>query len=182
MTKHDKQLLGWLKTGLSKVHDGLEAGVSRAQTVAQKLNEKIEQNPKAKEAKSRMTDFGDRQVEKLKDIQIGHTRLGDLPNAAQRLTERQIYKMLHRLYEIDPNGQWAAFAPPPDQLPVFSAFETLGLPYGAPYEDVKKAYRQLMRAWHPDKHASSPQQEKASTQKAQEITAAYELITQHYGK
>ena len=83
---------------------------------------------------------------------------------------------------IDPGFNWEAYLPNPADMPIFEAFNCLGVPYGAPWDDVKKAYRKLMRQWHPDKHGESPEAEQRATQKTQEITAAYELIAQHYGK
>ncbi len=41
---------------------------------------------------------------------------------------------------------------------------------------MRKSYRTLMRKYHPDRHASSPEKQKAATELAQKLTQAYALI------
>jgi len=52
-------------------------------------------------------------------------------------------------------------------------YEILGVRAGAPMEDVKHAYRALMREHHPDKHAGDPVKQKAASARAATITTAY---------
>ena len=73
----------------------------------------------------------------------------------------------------------AAFRPgrkpaPPDELRL--AYAALEVPYGADFATVRKSYRALMRKYHPDRHAGSPDKQKAATELAQKLTLAYELI------
>lgn len=179
----DKQaIFEWLQHGAATVQKGLEKGYQKSQEVKDTINAKIDANPKTKSIRDNVTNFAHDKTEKLLDMRIKGTRVGDLPNAAQRLTERQLYKILLKMREVDPDFAWNQYFPNPDDMPVFGAFECLGLPYGAPFEEVKKTYRRLMREYHPDKHAGSPEAEKMATKKTQEITAAYKLICQHYGK
>lgn len=179
----DKQaIFEWLQKGAATVQRGLEKGYEQSQKVTATINAKIDSNPKAKSIKDNVSQFAHEKTEKLLDMRINGTRVGDLPNAAQRLTERQLYKLFLKVREVDPDFQWNQYFPNPDEMPVFGAFEALGLPYGTPFEEVKKTYRRLMREYHPDRHSDSPEAEQMATQKTQEITAAYELICQHYGK
>ena len=177
--KFDKAaLFEWLQTGAEKIQRGVEAGVRRGQRLSEGLHAKIDAHPRARAARDFILEKG----EKLRDVRIGHTRIGDIPNAAHRLTERQLFKLIDKMRSADPGFNWDAYLPNPADMPIFEAFHCLELPYGAPHDEVKKAYRKLMREWHPDKHGESPEAERIATQKTQEITAAYELIQQHYGK
>jgi DnaJ-domain-containing protein 1 len=169
----------WIERNADRIETTIEKSVRTVQSAAKKVNQKIDSNPTTKKVKDKVVEVGGKQFEKIKDVRIGKTRIGDVPNAAQRLTERQVYKLISKLCESNPDFEWKQFLPDPNRFPVFDAFEVLGLPYGTPFEEVKKSYRMQMREWHPDKHANDPEQEKLATQKTQELTVAYETICKH---
>ena len=50
---------------------------------------------------------------------------------------------------------------------------------GADLETIKRAYRRLMRKYHPDKHANDPAKHKAATELAQSLTRAYMELKKH---
>lgn len=50
---------------------------------------------------------------------------------------------------------------------------------GADLETIKRAYRRLMRKYHPDKHAGDPAKYKAATELAQSLTRAYMELKKH---
>lgn len=54
-------------------------------------------------------------------------------------------------------------------------YEVLGVPRSASKEQIKAAYRELARKYHPDNYADSPLAENA-TRKMQEINEAYDAI------
>lgn len=56
---------------------------------------------------------------------------------------------------------------------VVQYYARLELTYGAPWDEVKISYRRLMRRYHPDMHAHSPEKLKAATEVAQALTQAY---------
>ncbi|HXU70337.1 MAG TPA: J domain-containing protein [Polyangia bacterium] len=58
-------------------------------------------------------------------------------------------------------------------------YSQLEVPYGAPFEDVKKSFRRLMRKYHPDLHAGNPQKQKTATQLTMSLTQAYNELEQH---
>ena len=58
-------------------------------------------------------------------------------------------------------------------------YKTLNLPYGSDFATVKKAYRTLMRKYHPDLHASSPKKQKAATELSMRVTSAYNGLEAH---
>ena len=176
------KVLDWLQKGAKTLKTGLEKGVEKTREASRFVNRKIDESPRASAAREVIRQFAKAQSERLGDVRIHGMRVGDIPHVLQKLSERQFVKMILRIRQVDPDFNWDAFMPDPAEMPIFSAFETLGLPYGTPFEEVKKKYRLLMREYHPDKHSESEESERMATEKTQKITAAYELICEHYGK
>jgi DnaJ-domain-containing protein 1 len=56
------------------------------------------------------------------------------------------------------------------------AYAALEVPPGSDFETVRKAYRRLMRKYHPDLHGGSPEAQRAATDLTQRLTEAYKLI------
>jgi DnaJ-domain-containing protein 1 len=61
-------------------------------------------------------------------------------------------------------------------------YRVLDLEVGADMARIKTAYRQLMRKYHPDMHASSPQKQKAATELSMRVTTAYNGLVSHFEK
>ena len=61
-------------------------------------------------------------------------------------------------------------------------YKTLDLPYGADFDQVKAAYRKLMRKYHPDLHGQTPQKQKAATELTMQVTQAYNELEAHLTK
>lgn len=68
----------------------------------------------------------------------------------------------------------ARVASPDDELR--RAYAALEVPYGADFATVRRSYRALMRKYHPDRHAGSPEKQKSATELAQKLTLAYKAI------
>ncbi len=58
-------------------------------------------------------------------------------------------------------------------------YETLNLSYGADFAEVKKAFRALMRKYHPDMHVGSPSKQKAASELTKQLTGAYNALENH---
>jgi DnaJ-domain-containing protein 1 len=56
------------------------------------------------------------------------------------------------------------------------AYAALEVPPGSDWETIRKAYRRLMRKYHPDLHSGSPEAQRAATDLAQRLTEAYKLL------
>ncbi len=54
-------------------------------------------------------------------------------------------------------------------------YEVLGVPHGASEDEIKKAYRELVRKYHPDKYVDNPLADLAQ-EKMKEINEAYDTI------
>jgi len=59
------------------------------------------------------------------------------------------------------------------------AYAALEVPFGSDFATVRKSYRMLMRKYHPDRHAGSPEKQKTATELAQKLSQAYQRIEQH---
>jgi DnaJ-domain-containing protein 1 len=56
------------------------------------------------------------------------------------------------------------------------AYAALEVPPGSDFETIRKAYRRLMRKYHPDLHRGSPEAQRAATDLAQRLTESYKLL------
>lgn len=84
-------------------------------------------------------------------------------------------------YSFDETGQFRpkkAGPSPKDGVPeaLRKDFEELGLPLGAGPEECKRAYKQLLKIHHPDRHAGHPGNMKKATEKSVRINASYQRI------
>ncbi len=61
-------------------------------------------------------------------------------------------------------------------------YRVLDLQVGADMAQIKTSYRQMMRKYHPDMHASSPQKQKAATELSMRVTTAYNGLVTHFEK
>lgn len=65
---------------------------------------------------------------------------------------------------------------------VLEWYRVLDLQIGADMAQIKTAYRQLMRKYHPDMHAGNPQKQKAATELSMRVTTAYNGLVAHFEK
>jgi hypothetical protein len=76
----------------------------------------------------------------------------------------------------------ARAAAPAGRTELHRAYAALEVPAGSDFETVRKAYRNLMRKYHPDRHAQSAEKQKAATELAQRLTEAYKVLERHLRK
>jgi len=76
-------------------------------------------------------------------------------------------------------------APPrsrsPEEQQLQQYYANLELAPGASLDAVRRAYRELMSRYHPDKHLGDPERHKAATELAQSLTRAYSALVTHLG-
>jgi DnaJ-domain-containing protein 1 len=70
----------------------------------------------------------------------------------------------------------------PQEQQLAQYYANLELPYGASLDDVRRNYREMMRKYHPDKHAGNPERHKAATELAASLTNAYRILVDHLSK
>ncbi len=63
--------------------------------------------------------------------------------------------------------------------PIARAYASLEVKPGSDFDTVRRAYRGMMRKYHPDRHASSPEKQKAANELAQKLTDAYKTLDRH---
>lgn len=61
-------------------------------------------------------------------------------------------------------------------MDAYQAYQVLGLSSDTSEKDLKKAWREQVRIWHPDQNPDSPD----AAEKIQEINAAYEFLQKHH--
>ena len=61
---------------------------------------------------------------------------------------------------------------------VREAYAALELPLGADRDAVKKAYREMLRRYHPDKHQNDPSRLKTATLITQRVQQSHETLIQ----
>lgn len=64
----------------------------------------------------------------------------------------------------------------PERQQLVQYYANLELPPFASAEDVRRAYKELVRRYHPDKHAGDPERQKIAGELVQSLTKAYEAI------
>lgn len=69
---------------------------------------------------------------------------------------------------------------PPQELR--KDYANLEVSFGADFEEVRKSYRRLLRAYHPDRHAGDPQKLRTATEITQRITQSFQRIKQYHEK
>ena len=57
------------------------------------------------------------------------------------------------------------------------AYATLGVAAGAPPDEVRKAYKALVRRWHPDRFARDPQGQAEAGLRLRAINDAFRMVT-----
>jgi DnaJ-domain-containing protein 1 len=70
-------------------------------------------------------------------------------------------------------------APPPSDKRLRELYAQLEVPFGAPFEEVKKSFRRLMRKYHPDLHIGNPAKHQTATQLTMSLTQAYNELELH---
>src|SRR5262249_39324021 len=69
--------------------------------------------------------------------------------------------------------------PPSSEKRLRDLYAQLEVPYGAPFDEVKKSFRRLMRKYHPDLHVANPEKHKVATQLTMSLTQAYDELERH---
>jgi len=109
------------------------------------------------------------------DAAVAFDRAGGLNGIADRVAE-QLRAQEQRLLE-------AERAMSPDHVrQVRVWYARLGLAPGASADEVRKAFRGLMRQYHPDRFVGSAESEQIATRLSQELTVAYEGLLAHLGE
>ena len=90
-------------------------------------------------------------------------------------------RLLEWLDELEREGQ-RYFQSGPRQISAPEAYERLGLPPGASYPEVRRAWRRLMRVYHPDRAMRAGAEQIAlAEQEAKRLNEAHEYLKSYLG-
>jgi len=59
-------------------------------------------------------------------------------------------------------------------------YKNLEVKFGAPFEEVKKAYKNLLREYHPDRHSTDPKKMEKATEITQRINYSFQRIKKYF--
>jgi len=71
--------------------------------------------------------------------------------------------------------------PPEPDDPLAQAYAALEVPRTATLAEVKKAWRNQLRKYHPDIHSSDAEKQALAHEVSQQLNDAYDLIEKHLG-
>lgn len=114
-------------------------------------------------------------AKKLKDA-TGEL-INDRPGAD--LNDDKLFEERLRAAGIDPNEKSSPEPRSHESPDIQRFYANLELPIGATLEEVKAAYRRLMRRYHPDRHHNDPQKAEMAKQLSQQLRVAYEGLLKH---
>ncbi len=117
-------------------------------------------------------------VERLEAAGFTQAHLSAIERRLYRQTQRKLVRLLSFIRTYYPDFRIEDYIDV-DHNPLLRSYLILGVPYGATLLEVKHAYRQLMRRYHPDRHTADPEQQAIAHEMSQRIIKAYEIIEQH---
>jgi DnaJ-domain-containing protein 1 len=121
--------------------------------------------------KVRLEDLSDEELE----AEIERRRLDrEIDERAARASARSAQEPRRERPSAGPSHPPKTPRTPSD--PIARAYAALEVPQGSDFETVRKAYRSLMRKYHPDRHTASPEKQKAANELAQKLTDAYKTL------
>src|SRR4051812_6597270 len=106
----------------------------------------------------------------------------------RRLARERVAHARQRPSEAKPHPRPASSSsarpavPPTPADELRRAYAALEIPQGSDFETVRASYRTLMRKYHPDRHAQSPEKQKAANEVAQKLTQSYRILDKHLRK
>ena len=115
-----------------------------------------------------------KRLNKVQDWIVDFEEKGGLDNVANRLgtvIREQEERLASGKHVMNPSYQ--------SQVRLWYA--RLELPAGASADDVRQAYRTLMRKYHPDRFTGDAESERLATQVSQELSVAYEGLLDYLG-
>ena len=141
-------------------------------------------NPLAKQALANPTARAARdKASKERAARVHRDR--DDRDARQRAAADEAFRRMKDQAARASTGSSSSARPPrpgPADAQLAEWYRVLDLSAGADMAQIKSSYRQLMRKYHPDMHAGSPNKQKAATELSMRVTTAYNGLVAHLEK
>ncbi|MFO0692061.1 MAG: J domain-containing protein [Polyangiales bacterium] len=131
----------------------------------------------------RFAGKGPRTVD-LRDLRFGRSQKTLAELSDEELEEELLRRRRARAQgraEVGPVAR-TADKDNPERKQLLQWYANLELPPFASLDEVRKAYRDLMKRYHPDRHATDPERQRIATELAQSLTRAYESLTAYLEK
>jgi DnaJ-domain-containing protein 1 len=149
-------------------------------------------------ARSELNSLLDKAADSSGDEDLRDDSWGDLHG----ISDQELAAELERRRQAREEAEHAANGtrPPPREAPrpgprpatprrtpggdeaIRRAYAALEVSPGSDFETVRKAYRRLMRKYHPDLHTASPEAQRAANDLAQKLTESYKLLEKQLRK
>jgi DnaJ-domain-containing protein 1 len=149
-------------------------------------------------ARSELNSLLDKAADSSADEDLRDDSWGDLHG----ISDQELAAELERRRQAREEAEHAAKGtrPPPREAPrpgprpqtprrtpsgdeaIRRAYAALEVSPGSDFETVRKAYRRLMRKYHPDLHTGSPEAQRAANDLAQKLTESYKLLEKQLRK
>ncbi len=87
----------------------------------------------------------------------------------------------HTSSQAGAGTQGSTYTPPKQGIPeeLRQDYANLEVSFGAPFDDVTKSYKELIRKFHPDRFANDPEKQKTATEIAQKVNQSYHRIKEY---
>lgn len=149
-------------------------------------------------ARSELNSLLDKAADSSSDEDLRDDSWGDLHG----ISDQELAAELERRRQAREEAEHAANGtrPPPREAPrpgprpatprrtpsgddaIRRAYAALEVSPGSDFDTVRKAYRRLMRKYHPDLHTASPEAQRAANDLAQKLTESYKLLEKQLRK
>ncbi|MBA7699259.1 hypothetical protein ES703_107950 [subsurface metagenome] len=83
-------------------------------------------------------------------------------------------------FQHQENRSWAA--PPGADSSLRKDYDNLEVPFGAPFTEVRRSYKHLLKTYHPDHFDEDPEKQRLATQITQKINESFQRIKEYNRK
>ena len=88
----------------------------------------------------------------------------------------------HQNFEQDTNNQFNQQTSWQQQEEERQYYTALELPYGVSFEEIKAAYKKLIKQYHPDRFHNDVEKHKVAVEISQKLNIAYSYFEKKFGK
>ncbi len=110
------------------------------------------------------------------DMQEAMEELDEFLKSGRDEPKAEKFEERHYYHEREKSYSRPASAKKDPREELRADYAELKVPFGASFEVVKKSYKNLLRMYHPDKHADDPEKLRMATEITKKINQAFQRI------